>query len=334
MVAVVRLESQGTLFAAKRLDVVKAQRVGGGLRGVVTGFSAASRRRLIEVMARLDVENVRCTFMTLTFKGCPDLAEARRAFKMFSMRLRRAYPDAAAMWRQEKQKRGSIHYHLIWFNLPYVPQKDLRRSWMDCTGEVDSGLHIKLLSGKRQAMYYVSKYVAKASGDSQNTLFINAAYQHEGKKASVGRQWGYINKAALPFGVRLVDFFSDDDTRIRLWETVFKLSGGRAASQPNALRLYCDDPSSWVRWAVDSSDEGGKRAFYRWRWQSLTVMLWQNRDFSERREKLSLLRLVEQSRADEGRRSVPLTVKREAVQLSLPFRMLPVRIAEMCGKVY
>lgn len=235
------IEAQGTVLVARdnrRLTVLKHRAA--AKRGTVRAFSNASRRRLIEAMARLDVTHTRTVFLTLTFSAIPAPSEAKRAFKAFIMRLRRKFPGASAFWRMEYQKRGSIHFHLLCFNMPYWSQKQIQYAWECCTGEDQSRVWVKLLvGGKKQAMAYVSKYIAKNSPVS--TSLDNAAYQHaegEPSEEDPGRFWGYINKKMLPFA-KLVACLIDDDSMIqKLWLTMSALSHGRAAQQLKAARFY------------------------------------------------------------------------------------------------
>lgn len=63
----------------------------------------------------------------------------------------------------EFQKRGAIHYHIIYFNLPFVPVETLaRKIWG--YGNVD--LH--LLSEIRNTSAYVAKYITKDTLDARH----------------------------------------------------------------------------------------------------------------------------------------------------------------------
>lgn len=191
---------------------------GGGARGKIVGFSPASRRRLLHLFARLDTRSVRCVFLTLTFQQMVLASEGKVAFRRFRERLRRRFPKTAFVWRMERQERGDIHFHLVLFNFPYVPQKTLQAWWMACTRETLSIVHVKLLRGRRRVFYYVSKYCAKSSGESTTSL-DNNAYLHDKRtpeeiallnecldiEAAMppdqgdGRIWGVFQSWALPW---------------------------------------------------------------------------------------------------------------------------------------
>jgi hypothetical protein len=161
-------------------------------RGAIRAFSRASRRRLIELFSRLEISKVRTTFLTLTFHAPPSADDAKRALKMFTMRLRREFPQMSGVWRLEPQQRGAWHFHILAFNMPYVDQNILQKSWTECTRERRSILHVQLVRfGKRQLMSYASKYMAKMS--AEKTSLDKRAYQHETREDegnNPGRFWG------------------------------------------------------------------------------------------------------------------------------------------------
>lgn len=203
-------------------------------------------------MARLDVSTTRTVFLTLTFAGIPTPEHAKKCFKRFTMRIRRKYPNSSAIWRMEAQKRGSPHFHLIAFNMPYVRQRRLQRMWTQCTREARSIVHVKLLrGGKRQAMSYVSKYLAKVR-DGSGSYLDNAAYQHDEREfeGDPGRYWGYLNRQQLPFAA--LEFIDFDDFTVfaDLWFMMLDATNGRIGSYRHNMRCYSDQTyelSAYVR---------------------------------------------------------------------------------------
>jgi len=213
---------------------------------------------MIELMARLAIRKTRTTFLTLTFHNPPTPTEAKRAFKMFTMRYRRDYPAASAIWRMEYQERGAIHFHLLYFNLPYIDQKDIQIEWEECTREDRSIIHVKRIKGgQRQAMAYVSKYLAKTDRKVLPSL-DDASYQHSVSLSSEpGRFWGWVNRALLPFAMRFETVLDDDNVIAYLWWTVKALTRGRGGSQRAALRWYSDDAYEMLAWIVENGDNIG-----------------------------------------------------------------------------
>ena len=99
----------------------------GGRRKEVTELSNASRRRLMELLAKVDLQHVP-VFVTLTYPNAfPGEHEVfKRHLDNFGQRLRRRWPSAAFIWKLEFQTRKSganqgkvaPHYHLFLYNVP------------------------------------------------------------------------------------------------------------------------------------------------------------------------------------------------------------------------
>lgn len=242
---IARLEAQGDVVKLQSISPVWKPPVGGGLRGVISGFSRGARRRMFDLMNRLDVRGVRCTFLTLTFAGAPAPEEAKAAFKRFTMRLRRRFPDMAAVWRLELQQRGSIHFHLICFRLPFVAQRELQDIWTACTKEARSIIDIRLLRSKKRVMGYVSKYIAKKTGAESAPSLDEGTYQHAEPTMGLGRHWGYVNRDGLPFGELLQAFVEDgEEARYFRW-SAYAASNRKAAQHGISCTLYTQEARRW-----------------------------------------------------------------------------------------
>lgn len=189
----VHVERQGDFMAmaVERPSQPHEQR--GGRRGVVREFSRASRRRLFQKFARLTPS--RATFITLTYPdNYPEVRDAKANLRAFLERIRRAYPESSGIWRLEFQKRGAPHFHIIFYNLKYIPFAVLRDAWKEIVGvspDETLFINVRLIQSRKQVYSYVSKYVAKVS-----TLFNKDAYSH------AGRWWGIFNGPQLPFANR------------------------------------------------------------------------------------------------------------------------------------
>lgn len=195
------LEVQGGLVAVKRevRAVDKVQR--GGTRGIVTEFSPASRKRLMRKGARIAAG--RATFLTLTYpKRFPSGKDSKNHLRAFLERIRRRHPNASGLWRLEYQQRGAPHFHLILYNLPFIPFWKLRAWWADIISDyVDQQrpfIRINYLTNDRAVKRYVSKYVAKSTDDpkAEGRLFNNGSYLHD---AAQGRWWGVFNSERIPW---------------------------------------------------------------------------------------------------------------------------------------
>lgn len=89
-----------------------------GIRGQVTKFTRASRRRLLYKLAEVEKENLP-QFLTLTYPNeYPEVEVAKKHFQQFIKRLKRKFPDLALFWKLEPQKRGAPHFHCLVWGLP------------------------------------------------------------------------------------------------------------------------------------------------------------------------------------------------------------------------
>jgi len=202
----IHLEVQGSLLAiAQKFERVAPAPII-GTRGTIKEFSQASRLRMMRKVARLEVEN--CTFLTLTYPArYPPPCEAKNNLRAFLERIRRRFPLSSAIWRLEFQRRGASHFHLLVFNMPYVPHEDIQRWWAEIVSEyVDDWLprvNLRYVSGKDGVMRYVAKYAAKLQA-SFGSYFSNGSYLHAvtGELSKLGRVWGVFNRDHLPYAQR------------------------------------------------------------------------------------------------------------------------------------
>jgi hypothetical protein len=210
-------------------------------------------------MARLKVRKIRATFLTLTFTEMVTHETAKIVFKRFTMRLRRSFESASAVWRLEYQpKRGAIHFHMLVFNLPYWKQAEVQKTWEECTCEQRSIVDIRLVHGARSIMAYVSKYIAKID-DKAPTSLDDVSYQHEGREPALSRFWGYLNKECLPLGQKLVGILTDRATIRSLSSFMWALIGSDNPYNSISAHLFADN----ARWLCERAvEEGGM-----WEWE-------------------------------------------------------------------
>lgn len=199
--AILELRLGGTLAKVSLPRVRVPSRgmlVGGGKRGLVTGMSTASRRRMMRLIASVE-RGVQPIFVTLTLPGkaSSDHSEWKGYLDKFRKRLVRAHPGAAAIWRIEFQTRktgpslGEVvpHYHLLVYGVSYF---DLRQfvpgSWAEACGGGDedhlrAGTRVERVKSFRGIMRYAAKYLTK-------DCVLPDGWQ--------GRSWGVISKKMLP----------------------------------------------------------------------------------------------------------------------------------------
>lgn len=99
-------------------------------------------------------------FITYTFaRNCTDIREANRYFKQHIDELRRKIVGRSLRYLAvpEIQKRGAIHYHVIFFDLPYIVgiKSIFSASW----GQ--GFIQVKAIEHVRNVGAYVSKYFGK-----------------------------------------------------------------------------------------------------------------------------------------------------------------------------
>lgn len=195
----ITLLAQGSLLEVKLSSVTR--NASGGRKRAITDFSACSRRSLLKSFARTNYTG-KSIFVTLTYgQEYPTPKQAKRHLDTLFKRVKRKFPKASGYWRLEFQKRGAVHFHIIFFNLPYWDKRDVKKAWAQVIGReyCDNGYRkpqykrggvrqhlrvnrvlgrssavmrypsatrppftrIELVRSRRGAWSYVSKYIAK-----------------------------------------------------------------------------------------------------------------------------------------------------------------------------
>lgn len=212
-------------------------------RGKITSFSRKSRLRLLEFLARTGDSKLPRVFLTLTYpSNMTDTVLGKRHLQTFLKRVKRKYPQASAIWRMEFQKRGAVHFHLLFFRLPYWEAQDIRRSWGECIGEPNPRIQIKTCRSRRESTYYVAKYMAKVASAASVSL-SNLPY------LTAGRQWGYFNHDAIPMAEQVIfevlaniGAFWDLKRAMRRYNPKYRKSGGGGSM------IFVQDAIQWERY--------------------------------------------------------------------------------------
>ncbi len=119
-------------------------------------------RRLINSNHGQYGDDMTSKFMTLTFReSVTDLSQANYEWKKFMQRLNyEVFKVKKSNLRYnvviEYQKRGAIHYHAIFYNLPYVKQKRLMELWDN------GGVNIKKIDNVDNVGAYIGEYLGDA----------------------------------------------------------------------------------------------------------------------------------------------------------------------------
>lgn len=102
-------------------------------------------------------------FLTLTHAAnITDIKYSNSEFTKFIKRLKRhTNTDIKYIAVIEFQKRGSIHYHIVIFNLPYTRKEEIARIWRHGYVKINAIDNIYNIGA------YVSKYMGKDVGDDR-----------------------------------------------------------------------------------------------------------------------------------------------------------------------
>lgn len=123
--------------------------------------------------ARRDIRNIVNTnfnpmskFLTLTFEeNITDVAEANNEFRQFVKRINyNVFKTKKSVFKYtvvpETQQRGAIHYHVVCYNLPYVPVEKLGEIWGNGFIKINKIEHVDNVGA------YVCKYLSKEECES------------------------------------------------------------------------------------------------------------------------------------------------------------------------
>lgn len=168
-------------------------------RGVISGFSRKSRKRMIERLAMLRTVSDGY-FVTLTYPDDVSHAptKAKRDLDTLIKRIKRRFPRAGGVWRLELKPRlsgelqGQLapHYHVLLFGLPVRQQ--LFRRWLQLvwsrivyeTNKPPRNVRTRadVIHNRRHAARYASKYAAKEEPGEEPGEGL--------KTVTWGRRWG------------------------------------------------------------------------------------------------------------------------------------------------
>jgi len=194
----IRIVAQGGLLKVSSLESSGRSRKAKKQvkRGKVAGMSQKSRKRLLEHVATLSSRK-NLIFITVTYVTAPTTEQAKVDLHNFLQRIYRRAPKAAVIWKMEFQQRGAIHFHFLAFNLPYWNKRQLQKAWGETIGQDRPFTRIEMVRGKKKALAYVCKYMAKSAKSSG---FNDAPYPN----AWTGRTWGFRQKENFEYASRTV----------------------------------------------------------------------------------------------------------------------------------
>lgn len=163
-------------------------------RGNIKGISSKSRYRLIKLLAKINRPD-EPLFITLTYRSFTDVfADWKRHLDNFRRVLADDFPELAAVWRLEFQKRGAPHFHiLLWLGVVRLlseVEARLTEIWTRVIGQreaanVEHGCEVVPVTDFRKSAFYISVYQAKDGQDRDDI--------------ATGREWGVWGRKRLGF---------------------------------------------------------------------------------------------------------------------------------------
>lgn len=123
-----------------------------------------ARERLYDlVSANIGQYKEMTTFITLTFaENITDLKEANVLFRSFIRRLNRHIGyKVKYITVVEFQKRGAVHYHMLFFNMPFIPKFEFEAIWGH------GFTNMQGLETIRNVSAYLAKYLSKETFDKR-----------------------------------------------------------------------------------------------------------------------------------------------------------------------
>ena len=219
----------------------------GGKRGRIKGFSFASRRRLMQTVARIRLDAPLPMFVTLTYPNkFPSPIESKRHLKIFIKRLLRAFPDVGLIWKLEPQKRGAPHYHMLVYG---VEEHDLFMftvsAWYEIAGDGDRrhlAFHLGALKKSKpcvQAVYSregVMRYASKYLGKTFEVAGWEGVYP--------GQFWSVVQKENIPFGKDMVMYITKKDAHV--WMRYQRRFAKLKSRNYSSLTTFCN-ADQWTK---------------------------------------------------------------------------------------
>lgn len=187
-------------------------------RGIISGFSANSRRRFRRLLMSIPWADYDFHFVTLTYHNeyGDNFQEYKIQLDNFIKAVRRHWlPYVGVLWRLEYQQRGAPHYHLvIFFRRGQLSDAGIFQRWASNTwarligGSDDFDLMrygVKVIAGYRNKglaslQQYIAKYMQKGDG-----VQLDPA----GQVLNTGRVWGMRGGIARIMIAEIL--FSDSD---------------------------------------------------------------------------------------------------------------------------
>jgi len=245
----------GSLVQVKRAMSWEIEEIG-GKRGKISGFSDASRRRMMRKIAKMERASKPLWFdLTYPDEFYSDRYNGKRLkedhLKKFFQRLEYLYPNAGFIWKLEYQSRKSglhvgkffPHFHMLVWGLKdvdlYKLQKKVAVIWWEVCGKLSenhlkAGTSVERIRSPRGVFWYASKYMTKTVEDMR---------EFDQDAQAVGRWWGVKGNDNLPFSVcEVITTYDDEQLQkiIRFMAAYAGYSEDAQAADWKGLSIFCD----------------------------------------------------------------------------------------------
>lgn len=195
----------------------KSKEIRDWIRGCITTFSRSSRKRLLQLVAKLDKSKIdpRCVlFLTLTAPAPKEswMIDGRiwkKRLNTFLTRLRQKYKSTGmcGLWRLDWQpRRGAPHYHMVLYGISYISKDWISQAWnkicAEGLSEVEkkkhllAGTSIELARNYSRINQYVSKTMSYIAKDEHWKIEDQEILDWI-QSANFGRHWGIIQRSVL-----------------------------------------------------------------------------------------------------------------------------------------
>jgi len=245
----------GSLVQVKRAISWEIEEIG-GKRGKISGYSDASRRRMMRMLGKMKLSR-KPLWLDLTYPDefYSDRYDGKRLkeehLKKFYQRLKYCYPQAGFIWKLEYKDRQSglhvgkhfPHFHILLWGFCdhdiYKLRKELLQMWWEVCGKLSqdhlkAGVSLERLKSYRGAFWYASKYMTKNMEEMQ---------EYDLDAQAVGRWWGIKGKENLPFSICKVITTYDDEQLQKIIQFMALLAGYSEEAQEadwKGLSIFCD----------------------------------------------------------------------------------------------
>lgn len=155
-------------------------------------------------------------FITLTFKeNITSHSVANKEFDKFIKRLRRAYgKEFSYIAVIEYQKRGAIHYHCIFFNLPYIHYSKFNEIWGQGFTDMQS------LESIGNVGFYITKCLDYMMEDMDKKQEGQKFYLASRNIKKIEEEYSYITDEDVK---RLLKLAESQNSKVYEYETLQKI---------------------------------------------------------------------------------------------------------------